>query len=89
MPLCPVEARRTQGAGVYRDRHCRETLDRPMPAPGGKSPRQAIRTHAGRKKLLDWRTHLDNGSAGRADGPITDCACGWMWDEHGLAGYRR
>ena len=35
------------------DRHYRETLDQPIPALKGKTPRQAVKTAAGRKLVVD------------------------------------
>ena len=35
----------------HMDRHYRATLDQPVPALGGKTPRQAVRSAAGRKKV--------------------------------------
>lgn len=73
----------------HLDRHYRETLDAPIPALGGKSPRQATRTPAGRKKVIEWLKYLENRSAGQAEGPIADYDFGWMWDELSLADYRK
>lgn len=73
----------------HLDRHYRETLDAPIPALGGKSPRQAARTPAGRQKVIEWLKYLENRSAGQAEGPIADYDFGWMWDELSLADYRK
>jgi hypothetical protein len=48
----------------HLDRHYRETLGLPLPALGGKSPRKAARTPAGRKKVIEWLKYLENRSAG-------------------------
>ncbi|AUH32347.1 hypothetical protein [Paracoccus tegillarcae] len=68
----------------HLDKHYRETLDAPIPALGGKSPRQAVRTASGRKKVVEWLKYLENGSARPADGPIAEYDFGWIWDELGL-----
>jgi hypothetical protein len=73
----------------YMDKHYRETLDAPIPALGGKSPRQAVRTAAGRDKVIDWLKMLENRSAGHGDGTIADYDFGWMWVELGLEGLRK
>ena len=73
----------------HLDRHYRETLDAPIPALGGKSPRAATRTAAGRKQVVEWLKYLENGSARHADGPIAGYDFGWMWEELGLAELRR
>lgn len=73
----------------YMDNHYRETLDAPIPALGGKSPRQAVRTAAGRDKVIDWLKMLENRSAGHGDGTIAEYDFGWMWIELGLEGHRK
>ena len=73
----------------HLDQHYRETLDAPIPALGGKSPRQAVRTAAGRAKVIDWLKLLENHSAKHDDGPIAEYDFGWMWAELGLECYRK
>jgi hypothetical protein len=73
----------------YMDKHYRETLDAPMPALGGKSPRQAVRSAAGRKKVLEWLKLLENRSARHDDAPIGEYDFGWMWAELGLQEHRK
>lgn len=73
----------------HLDKHYRETLDAPIPALGGKSPRQAVRTAAGRAKVIEWLKMLENRSAGHGKGPIAEYDFGWMWVELGLLEHRR
>ena len=73
----------------HLDKHYRETLDAPIPALGGKSPRQAVRTVAGREKVIDWLKMLENRSAGHGEGPIAEYDFGWMWVELGLQEHRK
>ncbi|MBI1360338.1 MAG: hypothetical protein GC155_08650 [Alphaproteobacteria bacterium] len=73
-----------QVARDYLDNHYRETLDAPIPALGGKSPRQAVRSAAGREKVIEWLKVLENRSARHDDGPIAEYDFGWMWAELGL-----
>lgn len=73
----------------HLDKHYRETLDAPIPALGGKSPRQAVRTAAGREKVIDWLKMLENRSAGHGEGPIAEYDFGWMWVELGLQEHRK
>ena len=73
----------------HLDRHYRETLDEPLPVLGGKSPRQAAGTPAGRKKVIGWLKYLENRSTGHAEGPIADDDFGWMWDELDLDDHRK
>ncbi len=73
----------------YMNQHYRETLDAPLPALGGKSPRQAVRTAAGREKVIEWLKLLENRSARHRDGPIAEYDFGWMWAELGLQDHRK
>lgn len=73
----------------HLDKHYRETLDAPIPVLGGKSPRQTVRTTAGREKVIEWLKMLENGSAGHGEGPIAEYDFGWMWVELGLQEHRR
>lgn len=73
----------------HLDKHCRETLDAPTPVLGGKSPREAFRTVAGREKVIDWLKMLENRSAGNGEGPVAEYDFGWMWVELRLQEYRR
>jgi uncharacterized protein (DUF2384 family) len=73
----------------HLDKHYRETLDAPIPALGGKSPRQAVRTAAGREKVIEWLKMLENRSAGHGEGPIAEYDFAWMWGELGLQEHRK
>ena len=78
-----------QIARDYMDNHYRETLDAPIPALGGKSPRQAVRSAAGREKVIEWLKLLENRSARHHDDPIAGYDFGWMWVELGLQEHRK
>ncbi len=73
----------------YMDKHYRETLDAPLPALGGKSPRQAVRSAVGREKVLEWLKLLENRSAQHDDAAIGEYDFGWMWAELGLQDHRK
>lgn len=73
----------------HLDKHYRETLDAPIPALGGKSPRQAVRTAAGRAKVIEWLKMLENRSAGHGEGPIAEYDFGWIWVELGIQDHRK
>ena len=77
-----------QIAHEYMDKHYRETLDAPLPALGGKSPRQAVRSKVGREKVLEWLKLLEN-HAENNDAEIGGYDFGWMWAELGLQDHRR
>jgi hypothetical protein len=71
-----------QNAGMEHvlDRHYRATLDAPLPALDGKTPRQAVRSKAGREQAARWLKYLENQTARRVrvlGQPGYDF--GWMW----------
>jgi hypothetical protein len=72
------------------DQHYRQMLDEPIPMLGGKTPRQAARTKAGRAKVVAWLKYLENGIAQRdPDDPMATYDLSWLWAELGLADQRR
>ncbi|MBC9247497.1 hypothetical protein H4P12_12430 [Paracoccus sp. 11-3] len=71
------------------DRHYRETLDAPIPALGGKTPRASTRTAVGRAKVVDWLEYLEGGRDRYPDSPVAEYDFGWMWDELGLKELRK
>jgi hypothetical protein len=71
------------------DRHYRGILDQPVPALGGKTPREAARTPAGHKKVVEWLKLIENRSASKAGSPLAEYDFHWMWVELGLEDQRR
>jgi hypothetical protein len=72
------------------DRHYRASLDAPLPVLDGKTPRQAVRSKAGREKAARWLKYLENQTARRARAfgqPGYDFA--WMWDALKINDLRR
>jgi len=69
------------------DQHYRETLDRPMPALGHVSPREAARTDNGKTKVIDWLKDLENHAARAGDGSdlMAGYDFGWIWRELGVS----
>ncbi|MBF0588179.1 MAG: hypothetical protein HQL53_03540 [Magnetococcales bacterium] len=67
------------------DRHYRRTMRERIPALGDKTPKQAMRTKAGREKVIRWLKDLENHEMRRAkaqgDEPYDTS---WMWEELGL-----
>lgn len=62
--------------------HYRRVLDEPVPALGGKSPRQAARTKKGRTEVTNWLKKLENAEARRAAGQgQRPHDVRWMWQE--------
>jgi len=71
------------------DQHYREALDQPIPSLDGKTPRQAVRSAAGRKKVVEWLKLVENRSASRPGTPLAEYDFRWMWEALGLAEERR
>jgi len=71
------------------DRHYRDTLDQPIPALGDKTPRQAVRSAAGRKKVVEWLKLIENRSAKAEGTPMAEYDFRWMWEELGVLDERR
>lgn len=69
---------------AHMTRHYRDTLDQPIPALQGKTPRQAIKTAAGRKRVVEWLALLEAGSSHAGAGPMAGYDFGWIWEELGL-----
>ncbi len=78
-----------QIAHDHMDRHYRDTLDQPVPALDGKTPRQAVRSAAGRKNVVEWLKLIENRSASRTGTPLAEYDFGWMWEALGVAEERR
>lgn len=78
-----------QIAHEHLDHHYRDTLDQPIPALDDKTPRQAVRNTAGRKKVIDWLKTIENRSARQTGSPVADYDFSWMWDELGLSDHRK
>ncbi len=76
-------------AHEHLDHHYRETLDQPIPALGDKTPHQAVRNTAGRKKVIDLLKTIENRSARQTGSPVADYDFSWMWDELGLSDHRK
>lgn len=68
------------------DKHYRETLDLPVPALDNKTPRQAVKTKAGRQQVIEWLKYLENrmGKHSAPDDPMADYDFGWLWEELGI-----
>jgi hypothetical protein len=65
-------------------------LDRPLPALGNVSPREAVRTATGRAKVVDWLKDMENhaAKADRGGAPIASYDFSWIWRELGVAEHR-
>lgn len=73
----------------FLDDHYRRTLDDPVPALDGRTPRQAAKTKKGRAQVTDWLKRLENSEHRRAASQNQkpyDTA--WIWRELKLEGFR-
>ncbi len=85
----PTEAE-TQLVHDHLDGIYRRTLDEPVGMLGDLTPRQAVKTAAGRRKAAEWLKHLENQSAHRPpDDPLATYSFLWLWEELGIADLRR
>lgn len=63
------------------DRHYEETLGKPLQVFGGKSPRQAARSKAGRVAVVRWLKNLERNARRRPQGdPMQSYDFTWMWE---------
>ncbi len=63
------------------DRHYRQCLREPIPALGGRTPRQCMRSQSGRLKIVAWLKDLENHEgrkAAQTGGIPYDFS--WMWE---------
>ncbi len=83
-PALPQDETRQAIQNVFDD-HYRRVLDEPMPFFDGKTPRQAVRSKAGRAKAVEWLKQLENTEARRArNAGEPPCDTVWLWRELGL-----
>jgi hypothetical protein len=72
------------------DRHYRRMLNEPVPMLGNRAPRKAVKTEAGRQKVVAWLKLLENHSANIADtnDPMASYDFSWLWVELGVSRLR-
>jgi hypothetical protein len=74
----------------HMDEHYRKTLDQPVHMLGGKTPRQAVKTAAGKTKVVEWLKYLERQSAAHdPSDPMASYEFGGMWDELGVRHLRK
>jgi hypothetical protein len=89
LELSPEQRRRIIHQSM--DKHYRQILDEPVPMLGNRSPRKAVKTDAGREKVIAWLKTLENHSANIADpnDPMATYDFSWLWVELGVPALRR
>lgn len=77
--------------GQMLERHYRQVLDEPVPALGDMTPRLAVQTASGRKKVAIWLKDIENTTVrARGSGGATAAYdFGWMWHELGIIRLRK
>jgi hypothetical protein len=88
----PVLSAEEERAFVHETlkRHFRGLLDRPEPALGDTSPREAAKTTEGRERLADWLKGQENVNAQHKPGsPVASYDMSWLWEELGVSDLRR
>ncbi|MGY6709018.1 MAG: hypothetical protein ACXIVF_11890 [Rhizobiaceae bacterium] len=72
------------------DRQYRSVLNEPVGMLGNVSPRAAVGTETGRRRVAEWLKYLENASQAHdpAD-PMGSYDFGWLWHELGVAHLRR
>ncbi|MCJ8507061.1 hypothetical protein MUU53_03960 [Rhizobium lemnae] len=98
-PLCDGEAPADkippeiaeQVVHQFMDRQYRDTLDQPVGMLGNKTPRQAVKSAAGRKKVAEWLKYLENQSSRQPNpaDPMATYSFEWMWHELGVIDLRQ
>ncbi|MGH8501627.1 MAG: hypothetical protein ACREVE_03990 [Gammaproteobacteria bacterium] len=84
----PVEAERVMHE--FMEQHYRRCLDDPLPALDGQTPRQCASSASQREKVVAWLKQVENHEYHRASETLIEpYDVAWMWDELGLARYRR
>jgi hypothetical protein len=68
----------------FKEQHYRDWLDRPLPALNGRTPREAARHPAGRRRLVEVLKWMENQEARATAGGRPAYDFGWMWRELGL-----
>jgi hypothetical protein len=73
------------------DRHYRRVLDEPVPALGGETPRNAVKTESGRVKVVEWLKLMENQTAKSGDhnSAMASYDFSWLWTELGVSKLRR
>ncbi|WP_230532370.1 hypothetical protein [Microvirga roseola] len=71
--------------------HYQKMLDEPIPALGDLTPKAAVKTAAGRRKVVEWLKYLENQSRSRTrpGDPVAAYDFTWLWRELGVEKLRR
>lgn len=85
----PVEVQEEAMRNMF-DAHYRETLDQPNGMLDDRSPREAVRSRAGRAKTASWLKHLETMTARQTQAHAMEpYDFAWMWRELGIDELRR
>lgn len=72
------------------DQHYRDTLDQPIGMLNEQTPRETVKTAAGREQVAAWLKYLEQGEAkARSGKDIPPYDFSWMWKELGIGELRK
>lgn len=72
------------------EQHYRRVLEEVVPGLGHVTPRQAVKTAAGKKKVAAWLKQIEATTAGLGrEGAEASFSFDWMWEELGIKGLRK
>ncbi|WP_306767926.1 hypothetical protein [Martelella alba] len=74
----------------FLDRQYQDVLDQPVGMLGNRSPRQAVKSAAGRQKVAEWLKYLENQSIQTESptDPMATYSFEWMWRQLGILDLR-
>lgn len=75
-----------QALQQYMRDHYLKVLDEPLPMLNNRTPRDAAKSEAGRREVVEWLKLIENGHA--ANGDVAYDAS-WLWDELDLRPHRK
>ena len=89
-PLDMSEEEQTEIVKIFMDHKYRETLDQPIGMLGDKTPRNAVKSKAGKAKVAAWIKYLEKQTT--RQGKSTQMSAydyTWMWEELGIKHLRK
>jgi hypothetical protein len=68
----------------FYEQHYGKWLDEPLPALGGRTPRQAAASKSGRPKVVALLKHMENSTERQRREGLGGYDFSWMWEDLGL-----
>jgi hypothetical protein len=73
--------------GPRLEEHYRQTLDTKIPMLKNQTPREAVKTAAGRNLVIEWLAHLESNH--RKSTTMPAYSFDWMWQELGISRFEK